>query len=85
MLEGVHTTYNDLTSRFEVSLDDNRNVSYPFEYCWQKTNEKVKVDDKNSENDEFDEMWIHSQKNKVTDTATNFGNKLKLTDTVNIN
>ncbi|CAK1550342.1 unnamed protein product [Leptosia nina] len=82
LLEGVHTTYNSLSSRFEIALDDNRNVSYPFEYCWQKSNaEKPNANEKESENnDEFDEMWIHSQKNKAIDTATNFGNELEVSE-----
>ncbi|XP_047521498.1 serine/threonine-protein kinase RIO3 [Pieris napi] len=83
MLEGVHTIYNSLSSRFEVSLDDNRNVSYPFEYCWLKSNEKPKANNKDSESDdEFDEMWIHSQKNKVMDTATNFANEIKVNNPI---
>ncbi|VVD00612.1 unnamed protein product [Leptidea sinapis] len=77
MLEGVHTTFNSLSCRFEVSLDDNRNVSYPFEYCWQKASEKPKTEKENIENDdEFDEMWIHSQKTKAMDVASNFGNEI---------
>lgn len=39
LLDGVHPTFNSLASRFEIEPDDNRNVSYPFEYCWQKSNE----------------------------------------------
>lgn len=75
MLEGVHTTYNSLSLRFEVSLDDNRNTSYPFEYCWQKASEGklVKSDksgDEDDVEDEFEEMWTHS---KDIDTATSFG------------
>ncbi|XP_038222273.1 serine/threonine-protein kinase RIO3 [Zerene cesonia] len=80
LLEGVHTTYNSLSSRFEIALDDNRNVSYPFEYCWQKTNEKPKSEKDSGSDDEFDEMWIHSQKNKAIDLATNFGNEVKIVD-----
>ncbi|XP_045500462.1 serine/threonine-protein kinase RIO3 [Colias croceus] len=80
LLEGVHTTYNSLSSRFEIALDDNRNVSYPFEYCWQKTNEKPKSEKDSGSDDEFDEMWIHSQKNKAIDIATNFANELKIGD-----
>ncbi|XP_030036490.2 serine/threonine-protein kinase RIO3 [Manduca sexta] len=77
MLEGVHTTYNSLACRFEIAPDDNRNVSYPFEYCWQKTNEdKPKSDD--SDDDEFEEMWTHSIQNKAVDTAADFGNEVKL-------
>ncbi|XP_045522940.1 serine/threonine-protein kinase RIO3 [Pieris brassicae] len=83
MLEGVHTIYNSLSARFEVSLDDNRNVSYPFEYCWLKANEKPKANNKDSESDdEFDEMWIHSQKNKVMDTASNYANEIKVNNPV---
>lgn len=76
MLEGVHTTYNALSTRFEIAPDDNRNVSYPFEYCWQKTNEGKAKSDKSSdddEEDEFEEMWTQSLKDKV-DPAGNFGN-----------
>ncbi|CAG4988323.1 unnamed protein product [Colias eurytheme] len=80
LLEGVHTTYNSLSSRFEIALDDNRNVSYPFEYCWQKTNEKPKSEKDSGSDDEFDEMWIHSQKNKAIDIATNFANEVKIGD-----
>lgn len=82
LLEGVHTTYNSLSSRFEIALDDNRNTSYPFEYCWNKSNEgKAKSDKSGDEEvdddeDEFEEMWSHSIKNKPVDTATNFGNIL---------
>ncbi|XP_047031989.1 serine/threonine-protein kinase RIO3 [Helicoverpa zea] len=83
-LEGVHTTYNSLLSRFEVAPDDNRNVSYPFEYCWQKTSEgKLKSDksadeeEDDDEEDEFEEMWSHSLQNKaVVDTAADFGNEV---------
>lgn len=88
MLEGVHTTYNSLANRFEVALDDNRNVSYPFEYCWQKTNEvKQAKSDKSADecdDDEFEEMWTHSIKNKDVDTATNFANELKIEEPVEI-
>lgn len=83
LLEGVHTTYNSLACRFEIALDDNRNDSYPFEYCWQKTSEgKPKSDnsdDDDDEEDEFEEMWTHSVKDKVVDTAMNFGNEIKIT------
>ncbi|XP_075980219.1 serine/threonine-protein kinase RIO3 [Anticarsia gemmatalis] len=84
LLEGVHTTYNALSSRFEIAPDDNRNVSYPFEYCWQKSNEKPKSDksadedDDDEEEDEFEEMWTHSIKNKSVDTAADFGNEIEL-------
>ncbi|XP_049876055.1 serine/threonine-protein kinase RIO3 [Pectinophora gossypiella] len=78
LLEGVHTTFNSLSCRFEISLDDNRNTSYPFEYCWVKSNEAKKSDKSGNEeseddDDEFEEMWTHSIKNKV-DTAADFGN-----------
>lgn len=82
LLEGVHTTFNALSSRFEIAPDDNRNISYPFEYCWNKTNEGKQVKSNKNDNDDddkFEEMWTHSQKDGV-DTATNFGNIL--TDTV---
>lgn len=83
LLEGVHTTYNSLSSRFEIAPDDNRNISYPFEYCWQKTNEKKgKSDESCEEDDEFDEMWYHSKQNKVVDIATNFGNELAIDNIV---
>ncbi|KAJ2945384.1 hypothetical protein O0L34_g187 [Tuta absoluta] len=83
MLEGVHTTFNSLSCRFEVQLDDNRNTSYPFEYCWNKTNEGNKSDksanEGTDEEDEFEEMWTHAVKSKV-DTAADFGNIVKLAD-----
>lgn len=85
-LEGVHTTYNSLCSRFEIALDDNRNTSYPFEYCWNKTNEgkaksdKSGDDEEESEEDEF-EMWTHSTKEKVIDSASNFGNEVEIKET----
>lgn len=82
MLEGVHTTFNALSSRFEIAPDDNRNISYPFEYCWQKTNEgKSKSDksaDEDDEEDEFDEMWNLSIQNKSVDKAADFGNEIEL-------
>lgn len=83
LLEGVHTIYNSLANRFEIAPDDNRNVSYPFEYCWQKTSEvKQSKSDKSAEesddDDEFEEMWTHSIKNKIVDTATDFANELKI-------
>lgn len=86
-LEGVHTTFNSLLSRFEIALDDNRNTSYPFEYCWNKTNEgkaksdKSGDDEEESEEDEFEEMWSHSTKDKVIDNTTNFGNEVKIDKT----
>ncbi|KAL4703667.1 hypothetical protein ACJJTC_016211 [Scirpophaga incertulas] len=43
MLEGVHTTYNSLSTRFEIAPDDYRIVGYPFEYCWQKSSEGKQV------------------------------------------
>lgn len=81
LLEGVHTTYNSLSLRFEVSLDDNRNTSYPFEYCWQKaTDSKAPKSDKSgnedSDEDEFEEMWEHSIKAKNVDTAADFANEI---------
>ncbi|RVE47135.1 hypothetical protein evm_008212 [Chilo suppressalis] len=81
MLEGVHTIYNSLSTRFEIAPDDNRNVSYPFEYCWQKTNQiqqtqQTHSGDENDSEDEFEEMWSHSQKNKVVDKASNFANEV---------
>ncbi|XP_053610543.1 serine/threonine-protein kinase RIO3 [Plodia interpunctella] len=79
LLEGVHTTYNSLSSRFEIALDDNRNTSYPFEYCWQKTNEGKQTKNDDSDDDEFEEMWTHSVKSKI-DTAANFGNLLEIDD-----
>nr|XP_026501032.1 serine/threonine-protein kinase RIO3 [Vanessa tameamea] len=80
MLEGVHTTYNSLSSRFEIAPDDNRNISYPFEYCWQKTSEtkKGKSDNSDEEDDEFDEMWSRSKDNEIVDISANFGNELKV-------
>lgn len=82
LLEGVHTTYNSLSSRFEIAPDDNRNISYPFEYCWQKTNEKQSKSDKSEDGseDEFDEMWTFSKQNKPVDIAPNFANEIKVTD-----
>lgn len=82
LLEGVHTTYNSLSSRFEIAPDDNRNVSYPFEYCWQKTNEKKVKSDESCDEDEFDEMWALSKQNKVVDISTNFGNEVKIDEIV---
>lgn len=79
LLEGVHTVYNSLSSRFEIAPDDNRNVSYPFEYCWNKSNETKKKSDNSGDeddDDEFDEMWSHSKQNQVVDAATNFGNEV---------
>lgn len=82
LLEGVHTTFNSLSSRFEISLDDNRNTSYPFEYCWQKAIEsKAPKSDKSGnedsdEDDEFEEMWEHSIKAKNVDTAADFANEV---------
>ncbi|XP_063829261.1 serine/threonine-protein kinase RIO3 [Ostrinia nubilalis] len=87
MLEGVHTVYNSLSTRFEIALDDNRNTSYPFEYCWQKTNEGKAKSDKSgddSEEDEFEEMWTHSLKDKIVDTATNFANEVKIDDSKSV-
>lgn len=80
LLEGVHTTYNALSSRFEIAPDDNRNVSYPFEYCWQKTSEvkQPKEDIVDSDEDEFEEMWTHSIQNKPVDAAANFGNEVQM-------
>lgn len=82
LLEGVHTTYNSLSSRFEIAPDDNRNVSYPFEYCWQKANEVQSKSDKSAdeedEEDEFEEMWVHSIKEKTVDKAADFGNEIEL-------
>ncbi|CAH2092566.1 unnamed protein product [Euphydryas editha] len=83
MLEGVHTFYNSMSSRFEVAPDDNRNIKYPFEYVWQKTSEiKKEKSDSSEEEDEFDEMWTHSKQNEIVDVATNFGNELKIDDTL---
>lgn len=85
LLEGVHTTYNALLSRFEIAPDDNRNVSYPFEYCWQKANEGKAKSDKSAEEDEddddedkFEEMWTQSIKNKSIDKAADFGNEIHI-------
>lgn len=87
-LEGVHTTFNSLSSRFEISLDDNRNSSYPFEYCWQKTNEGKPKSDKSgneeSDDDEFLEMWTHSVKNKTVDMSADFGNEVNVPETVTV-
>lgn len=83
-LEGVHTTYNSLSSRFEIAPDDNRNVSYPFEYCWQKSSEAKAKSDKSAdeeddnEEDEFEEMWTHSIKTKTVDSAAIFGNEVEV-------
>lgn len=88
MLDGVHTAYNPLSSRFEIELDDNRNISYPFEYCWSKSNEskpghsKTRTVSEESDiidesEDEFDEMWEHSLKQKLTlDKAADFASEL---------
>ncbi|XP_035444122.2 serine/threonine-protein kinase RIO3 [Spodoptera frugiperda] len=86
LLEGVHTVYNSLSSRFEIAPDDNRNISYPFEYCWNKSNEvkAAKSDKSADEEDEdevdvFEEMWTHSKQGKpVIDTAADFGNEVKV-------
>ncbi|CAH2043132.1 unnamed protein product, partial [Iphiclides podalirius] len=81
LLEGVHTTYNALSSRFEIAPDDNRIVSYPFEYCWQKTSENKhpqREDVVDSDDDEFEDMWTHSIQTKPIDGAANFGDELKL-------
>ncbi|XP_068617767.1 serine/threonine-protein kinase RIO3 [Battus philenor] len=82
-LEGVHTVYNSLSSRFEIAPDDNRNVSYPFEYCWQKTNENKQTKEEvvDSDKDEFEDMWAHSIQYKTVDDAANFGNEVKLQNT----
>ncbi|CAH0694421.1 unnamed protein product [Spodoptera exigua] len=85
-LEGVHTVYNSLSSRFEIAPDDNRNISYPFEYCWNKSNEaKAPKSDKSAdeededEEDVFEEMWTHSKQSKtIIDTAADFGNEVKV-------
>ncbi|XP_026741521.1 serine/threonine-protein kinase RIO3 [Trichoplusia ni] len=83
-LEGVHTTYNSLSSRFEIAPDDNRNVSYPFEYCWQKSSEAKAKSDKSADEedeeqeDEFEEMWSHSIQTKALDSAPNFGNEVQV-------
>ncbi|CAH0720560.1 unnamed protein product, partial [Brenthis ino] len=82
LLEGVHTTYNSLSSRFEITPDDNRNVSYPFEYCWQKTNGKKVKSVERCDEDKFDEMWSLSKQNKVVDLSTNFANEIKINDIV---
>ncbi|CAG9788503.1 unnamed protein product [Diatraea saccharalis] len=82
MLEGVHTVYNSLSTRFEIAPDDNRNVSYPFEYCWQKANQLSEDQHKNNTGEEesedgFDEMWTHSIQNKLVDTdSANFANEI---------
>lgn len=82
MLEGVHTIYNSLSSRFEIAPDDNRNVKYPFEYVWQKTSENKKGNsDSSAEEDEFDEMWTHSKQKEIVDVAADFGNELKIDNT----
>lgn len=92
LLDGVHPTFNALASRFEIEPDDNRNVSYPFDYCWSKSNEgkpgqsrtRTKSDQTTSdesEEDEFDEMWEHSLKQKmVIDSGADFGNPVKVDD-----
>ncbi|CAG4944537.1 unnamed protein product [Parnassius apollo] len=81
LLDGVHTIYNALSSRFEIAPDDNRIVSYPFEYCWQKTSENQQLKSQNAvdsdDDDDFDDMWTHSVQNKPFDTTTNFGNEMK--------
>ncbi|CAG9565045.1 unnamed protein product [Danaus chrysippus] len=79
MLEGVHTTYNSLSSRFEIAPDDNRNISYPFEYCWQNSSKIKNKAAGSDEDDEFSEMWEHSIQDKVLDGAANFGNELPIT------
>lgn len=85
-LEGVHTTYNSLSSRFEIAPDDNRNVSYPFEYCWQKCQDgKSKsdrsADEDDDEEDEFEEMWTHATQSKtLIDNAADFGNEVEETN-----
>ncbi|XP_045451554.1 serine/threonine-protein kinase RIO3 [Melitaea cinxia] len=83
MLEGVHTFYNSLSSRFEIAPDDNRNVKYPFEYVWQKTSDNKKINsDSSAEEDEFDEMWTHSKQNEIVDVAADFGNELNIDNKV---
>lgn len=80
LLEGVHTVYNSLSSRFEIAPDDNRNVSYPFEYCWNKSNETKKGKSNNSgddDDDDFDEMWKHAKPNQIIDASANFGNEVE--------
>lgn len=77
----MHTTFNSLSSRFEISLDDNRNSSYPFEYCWQKSTDcKAQKSDKSgnedSDDDEFEEMWEYSINAKNVDTAADFANEV---------
>ncbi|XP_032518957.2 serine/threonine-protein kinase RIO3 [Danaus plexippus] len=79
MLEGVHTTYNSLSSRFEIAPDDNRNISYPFEYCWQNSSKIKNKPMGSDEDDEFSEMWEHSIQDKLLDGAANFGNELPVT------
>lgn len=91
MLDGVHTTYNSHSSRFEIELDDNRNVSYPFEYCWSKSHENKPSHSKprtlseesdpidEDSDDEFEEMWELSVKQKMSiDKGADFGNEVQL-------
>lgn len=66
-------------------------MTYPFDYCWQKTNEckpgvsgrvRSKSDQSEStaeEEDEFEQMWNHS-KSQIGqfDSVTNFGNEIIL-------
>lgn len=80
LLDGVHIAYNSLSSRFEIAPDDNRIVSYPFEYCFQKSNEgksNCALDE-----DEFEVMWNCALENKPAsvsiDKTTNFGNPIAL-------
>ncbi|XP_026741528.1 serine/threonine-protein kinase RIO3-like [Trichoplusia ni] len=41
----IRTSYNPLTSRFEIAPADNKNVIYPFDHYWKKSSEpKAKSD-----------------------------------------
>ncbi|CAB3252907.1 unnamed protein product [Arctia plantaginis] len=83
LVEGVHPAHNSLSSRFEIAPDDKRIVSYPFEYCFQKSNEGKPTSDKSADKEEeFEGMWTHSLQNKSVamsiDKAANFGNPIEL-------
>lgn len=62
-------------------MDDNRNNSYPFEYCWEKASDSKppksdKSGNEDSDEDEFEEMWEYSVKAKNVDTAADFANEV---------
>lgn len=69
LLEGVRSHYNTLSCRFEIDHDDERNTAYPFDYCWDKTNEvKAAV---GKDDDQFEDMWERSLKEKkIVDSSS---------------